>query len=79
MKVFNPSGTTRIEGSYIKGLKHGEWKFYDTDGKITQTIKYFNGVAENENELIEKESKYIESLLKNAGKLKEPSIDDVMN
>jgi len=79
MKVFNPNGTIKIEGPYIKGLKHGEWKFYDADGKITQTIKYNNGIAENENELIQKESKYLDSLLKNAGKLKEPSIDEVMN
>ncbi len=79
VKIYNANGTIRLEGVYNKGLKDGKWKYYSEEGKPLQTIKFINGVAENNDELVEKESRFLESLIRNIGKIKDPTIEDIMN
>lgn len=79
IKVFYTNGNLRIDGVYKDGLKDGEWKFYDNNGKLSNTIIYHEGIPENYNELLDAESKELDSLMQNAGKIQEPNIDQFLN
>jgi antitoxin component YwqK of YwqJK toxin-antitoxin module len=56
----------------------GKWIQYDEKGNIANTIEYKNGVAANEQELIEKKSKLLMELEMKKGTIPEPSENDVM-
>lgn len=76
IKTYYVSGQVRLEGQYTNGLKDGIWKILDPEGKVLNEIHYINGIAENHDELLEKESRELEELMKNIGKIPEPTIED---
>lgn len=78
IKVFYPDGKIRIEGNYDNGLKHGDWKFYSPDGKLTETVKYIRGIPENYNQKLDKENQELEDMLKNIGKIQEPTVENFL-
>jgi len=43
-KYFYDNGQVRLEGNYKRGLEHGYFKEYDTDGNLLTTTKYDNGL-----------------------------------
>lgn len=78
IKLFYPNGNIRIDGNYLNGLKDGEWKFYSEDGQLIETQKFIKGFPENYNQLVEKESKELEELLRNAGRIQEPTVESFL-
>ncbi|MGB1030978.1 MAG: toxin-antitoxin system YwqK family antitoxin [Flavobacteriales bacterium] len=40
---FYGDGEKASEGYFIRGLEHGEWKFWDEDGKLKETANYYMG------------------------------------
>lgn len=39
-----PNGNKRLEGEWVDGLKTGEFKYYNEDGTLNQTITYNNNI-----------------------------------
>jgi antitoxin component YwqK of YwqJK toxin-antitoxin module len=76
IKTFYFGGQVRLEGAYENGLKQGRWSLYSNEGEVVNVIDYEKGVAKNHDELVEKETREFEKLLKNIGKINEPSIDE---
>jgi len=76
MRVYYLSGQTRIDGNYKNGLKDGSWTTYDPQGNVLKQLEYIKGFATNHDELLEKESRELEELFKNAGKINEPSVEE---
>jgi hypothetical protein len=52
--------------------------FYDENKQVKSEIVYNNGKAENEEEIMKKDSAYFQMVDKNLGKIAEPSPDDFM-
>lgn len=71
-ETFHLNGKKEIIGTYINDVRNGEWVFFNEDGSPKRTINYHNGVAENDKELIEEETKYLDMLEKNGGKIEDP-------
>ncbi|HZJ74405.1 MAG TPA: toxin-antitoxin system YwqK family antitoxin [Perlabentimonas sp.] len=78
IRLYYTDGNFRLEGQYKDGLKDGTWKFYDLAGNIAKQISYSMGKAANHDEIAERETKELEELLKNAGKIQEPSVEDFL-
>jgi len=78
IKLYYSDGTLRIEGNYSNGLKDGEWKFYSAEGKLSETVMFKKGTPENYSQLIERENKELELMLKNAGKIQEPTVESFL-
>jgi antitoxin component YwqK of YwqJK toxin-antitoxin module len=77
--IFNyPNDLPEWNGKYINDKMEGKWIQYDEKGNIANTIEYKNGVAANEQELIEKKSKLLMELEMKKGTIPEPSENDVM-
>ena len=76
VRTYYVGGEVRLEGAYANGLKVGNWRLLEPDGKLIREIIYVNGIAANHDELVEEESRQIEELLKNAGKIQEPSLEE---
>jgi len=43
---FYPDGTLRIDGSFLKGRRHGRWVSYYENGDLWSEGKYVNGQQE---------------------------------
>jgi antitoxin component YwqK of YwqJK toxin-antitoxin module len=44
VKVYYPDGKLQETGNYRKGVKEGSWLEYDTNGNISNTSVFINGV-----------------------------------
>jgi antitoxin component YwqK of YwqJK toxin-antitoxin module len=71
-ETFHPNGKKEITGTYVNDTREGAWLFYNDDGSLKQTIKYNKGIAENDLKLIEEETRYLDMLEKNGGKIQDP-------
>lgn len=71
-ETFHTNGNREITGTYTNDIRNGEWLFFNEDGSLKRTIMYHNGIAENDKELIEEETKYLDMLEKNGGKIEDP-------
>lgn len=76
IRTYFLNGEVRLEGQYSKGLKEGFWKIYSADNKVIKEYEYSKGIAANFDELVEKETRELDALLKNIGKIQEPTIED---
>ena len=76
IRLYYTDGNFRLKGQYKDGLKDGVWEFYDISGSVTKQISYAMGIASNHDELVDRETKELDLLLKNVGKIQEPSIED---
>lgn len=65
-------GRPEITGYYAGGHKHGKWVYYTSTGDVEKEIIYLFGVAKNQDELDDEETKLIQDLEKNKGKLEDP-------
>jgi antitoxin component YwqK of YwqJK toxin-antitoxin module len=43
---YSSKGYKLSFGKYSRGLKEGDWITYTSDGKIKETVKYINGIAQ---------------------------------
>ncbi len=68
-KRYYNNGNVEISGQYKNNKKDGTWKYYDADKKIN-TVKYKDGVAENDDATTKKDFKQYESEIQN--RLKDP-------
>lgn len=71
-ETFHPDSSKEIVGRYVNDVREGDWQFFNDDGTLKRTIKYNKGIAENNSELIEEETRYLDMLEKNGGKIKDP-------
>lgn len=76
IRVYYYAGGLRMEGHYNRGLKDGEWRIFSPQGAEISKTTYQQGVASNEEEMLRQASQELEQLLKNAGRINEPSIED---
>lgn len=77
-KVYYPNGKIRISGFYADGLKQNEWTYYTQEGEIIDVIIYEKGDPQNKSDMIEQANQEFLELLNNAGKIKEPDINDIV-
>jgi antitoxin component YwqK of YwqJK toxin-antitoxin module len=76
--VYYPDGSLYIVGGYIDNKRHGKWVFYDENKQVKSEITYNYGKADNEEEIMKKDSAYFQMVEKNLGKFAEPTPDDLM-
>lgn len=77
-KVFYPNGKPRVVGFYSNGLKQNEWTYYNAHGEAIDVVVYDQGVAQGHSDMAEQDEREFQEMLRNAGKIKEPDIDDIM-
>ncbi len=70
---YYPDGTVQVEGTYQADLRTGRWKIYNSDGSIKSEIEYINGKP-TDSSLDEKETKLLDDLEKNKGKIADPEM-----
>jgi antitoxin component YwqK of YwqJK toxin-antitoxin module len=78
IKTYYFGGQERLDGAYENGLKHGRWTLFSAEGEVVNVIIYEMGIAKNHDELVEKETREFEKMLKNVGKIQEPSIEEFL-
>jgi antitoxin component YwqK of YwqJK toxin-antitoxin module len=78
IKIYYFDGKVKVDGNYKDGLKDGSWKMYDPEGKLVGEMKYINGIAENNDKLLEKESEMLKQIISKAGTISEPSVEDFL-
>jgi antitoxin component YwqK of YwqJK toxin-antitoxin module len=76
--VYYPDGNLYILGGYLENKRHGKWVFYDVNKQVKSEIIYNYGKADNEEEIMKKDSAYFQMIEKNIGKFSEPTPDDVL-
>lgn len=77
-KVYYPNGKIRISGYYADGLKQNEWTYYTQEGDVIDVIIYEKGEPQNKSDMIEQANQDFLELLNNAGRIKEPDINDIV-
>lgn len=70
--TYFKNGITKVDGMYQKNKRHGKWIFYTSKGQIDKTINYTNGLADNQDELDEKQRKELDALEANKNKDTDP-------
>lgn len=72
--LFNyPDGTPQAEGEYKADHRNGKWKIYNEDGTLKKEIEYSYGKP-TDTSLDEKETKLLDDLEKNKGKILDPEM-----
>ena len=71
--LYFPDGTAQYEGTYLNDKRNGKWKAYNEDGTLRSEIEYVNGNATDPS-LAEQETKYLDELEKNKGKISDPEM-----
>ena len=71
-KLFEGNEKPVAEGQHKAGKRDGDWKFYDEDGKLTETLKYKDGVQLNKKEQKEEHGRTFDKREKQKGKFREP-------
>lgn len=74
--TYYRNGEVRIKGQYAKGLKEGVWQIFLPDREGITRVEYHKGIAANHDELVERETRELDELLKNKGKITDPDIED---
>jgi len=70
--LYYTNGRLKIRGKYKNDRMDGKWTYYNEKGKVTKEIRYVKGVAENQNELDEKEQEVFKQFEENKKRLKDP-------
>lgn len=76
--VYYPDGSLYIVGGYLDNKRQGKWTFYDENKQIKSEIVYNLGKADNEEEIMKRDSAYFKMIEKNVGKIPEPTPDDLV-
>lgn len=70
---FHPNGITHFDGQYLKNMREGDWKVYSEEGNLIKTLVYHEGRIDDP-EYVERETKLLDELEKNRGKISIPDI-----
>ena len=65
---YHPNGKLQYEGRYKEDLRNGDWMVFNEDGSLKQIIAYKDGKPADP-KLAEKETKFLDDLEKNKGKI----------
>jgi antitoxin component YwqK of YwqJK toxin-antitoxin module len=65
---YHPNGKLYYEGAYRENLKYGDWMIFNEDGSLKQIISYKDGVP-SDPKLAEQETKFLDDLEKNKGRI----------
>ncbi len=76
--AYYPDGKKETEGAYKNDQPDGKWVHYANDGKATSTIIYANGIITNIDELEASEKEFFQKVEDQKGRIKEPTIEDLM-
>ena len=71
---YFPDGRLMLEGKYRNNLREGDWMSFNEDGSLKQVIEYRGGLPTNP-AIGEKETKFLDDLEKNKGKIRIPDIN----
>jgi antitoxin component YwqK of YwqJK toxin-antitoxin module len=77
-QVFSEQGNVIIEGVYENDKPQGSWKYYLDNGTLDFELIYVDGVLQNEDALKQKLEEFMEEYEKNAGKIPEPDLDNIV-
>jgi antitoxin component YwqK of YwqJK toxin-antitoxin module len=69
--VYYDDGKTQYTGQYLDDARNGDWLKYDRNGSLNSTINYKRGIPTNPDFFI-KETRYLDSLEQNKGKIQDP-------
>jgi antitoxin component YwqK of YwqJK toxin-antitoxin module len=70
---YYPSGKLQYEGRYKDNIRTGDWMVFNEDGSLKQIMQYREGKLANP-EYTERETKFLDDLEKNRGKIQIPDI-----
>ncbi len=70
---YYPSGKLHYEGRYKADVRTGDWMILNEDGTLQQVLAYKNGKLADP-KLAEKETKFLDDLEKNKGKIEIPDV-----
>jgi antitoxin component YwqK of YwqJK toxin-antitoxin module len=70
---YFPEGSLQFEGFYLADKRNGKWKTYNEDGTLKYEIEYLGGKPTDPT-LAEKETKLLDELEKNKGKILDPEM-----
>lgn len=65
---YHPNGRLQYEGRYHQDHRTGDWMVFNEDGSLKQIIAYKDGVPADP-KLADKETKFLDDLEKNKGKI----------
>jgi antitoxin component YwqK of YwqJK toxin-antitoxin module len=70
---YHPNGRLQYEGRYKADVRIGDWMVFNDDGSLKQILEYKNGKLADP-KYAEKETKFLDDLEKNRGKIQIPDI-----
>jgi antitoxin component YwqK of YwqJK toxin-antitoxin module len=70
---YHPNGKLQFEGKYKYDFRHGDWMVFNEDGSLKQILEYKEGRLVNPDQA-EQETKFLDELEKNRGKIEIPDI-----
>jgi antitoxin component YwqK of YwqJK toxin-antitoxin module len=70
---YYPNGKLQFEGRYKADFRDGDWMVFNEDGSLKQVMKYSEGRLADP-EYSERETKFLDDLEKNKGKIRIPDI-----
>ena len=76
-EVWYDNGQIKFSGQYKNDTRDGLWYIYNKDGSIKYELEYQNGVSKN-NQMDIDESKILDLMEKNSGKIADPEKTGVM-
>lgn len=69
---YHENGALATKGEYVQNLKSGPWVYLSTEGDTLETITYHQGIAENQEQLLQKETQEILEMEKKEGQIQSP-------
>ena len=76
--IYSPDGKKETEGKYRNNFPDGKWMRYKDDGTVASVVEYVNGQIANLEELEASEREFFKMVEEQAGKIKEPTIEDLL-
>jgi antitoxin component YwqK of YwqJK toxin-antitoxin module len=71
--LYFPGGVLEFEGTYVADKRNGKWKAYNEDGSLRSEMEYIGGKTSDPS-VAENETKYLDDLEKNKGKILDPEM-----